>query len=110
MDVPLGQIPTVPIRSIGPVQSQSNFNPTLAAVQIAKFANILLKRYVGSGSQCPRIDLKQTLVLTTSNQIYLVTLRPRQLTQASFLQKKKSNVAKCFFDISNAEIAQWRQK
>ena len=65
MDVPLGQIPTVPIRSIGPVQSQSNFNSTLAAVQIAKFANIPLKRYVGSGSQCPKIDLKQTLVFTT---------------------------------------------
>ena len=30
-----------------------------------------------------------------SNQIYLATLRPTQLTQASFLQKK-SNVAKCF--------------
>ena len=44
-----------------------------------------------------------------SNQIYLVTLRPTQLTQASFLQKK-SNVAKCFFDIFNAEIAQCRQK
>ena len=44
-----------------------------------------------------------------SNQIYLVTLRPTQLTQASFLQKKM-NVAKCFFDIFNAEIAQCRQK
>ena len=31
----------------------------------------------------------------TSNQIYLVTLRLTQLTQASFLQK--SNVAKVFF-------------
>ena len=31
-----------------------------------------------------------------------------QLTQASFLQKK-SNIAKCCFDISNAEIAQCRQ-
>ena len=34
-----------------------------------------------------------------------MTLRPRQLTQASFLQKK-SNVAKWFFDICNAEMAQ----
>ena len=43
-----------------------------------------------------------------SNQIYLVTLRPRQLTQASFLQKK----IKCceMFDIFNAEIAQCRRK
>ena len=45
-----------------------------------------------------------------SNQIYLVTLRPTQLTQASFLQKEKSKVAKCFFYIFNAEIAQCRQK
>ena len=44
-----------------------------------------------------------------AHQIYLVTLRPTQLTQASFLQKK-SNVAKCFFDICNAEMAQWRRK
>ena len=43
------------------------------------------------------------------NQIYSVTLRPTQLRQASFLQKK-SNVAKWFFDICNAEIAQCRQK
>ena len=41
------------------------------------------------------------------NQIYLVTLRPTQLTQTSFLQKI-SNVAKYFFDICNAEMAQWR--
>ena len=32
-----------------------------------------------------------------------------QLTQASSLQKKL-NVAKCFFDILKAEIAQCRQK
>ena len=38
-----------------------------------------------------------------------MTLRPTQLTQASFLQKK-ANVAKCFIDIYNAEIAQCRQK
>ena len=43
---------------------------------------------------------------TLGNQIYLVTLRPTQLTQASFLQKK-SNVAKCFIDICYAEMAQW---
>ena len=35
-------------------------------------------------------------------QIYLETLRPKQLTQASLLQKK-SNVSKCFFDIFNAK-------
>ena len=46
---------------------------------------------------------------TDLNQIYLVTLTYGQLTQASFLQKK-SNVAKWFFDIFNAEIAQCRQK
>ena len=86
------------------------------------------------------------IVSPASNQIYLMTLRPTQLTQASFLQKnqmlqnvflisvtlrwhrasvacnlqlkliilifhvKKLNVAKCFFDIFNAEIAQCRQK
>jgi hypothetical protein len=36
-------------------------------------------------------------------------MRPTQLTQASFLQKK-SNFAKCFLDIFDAEIAQCRQK
>ena len=45
--------------------------------------------------------------IAVSNQIYLVMLRPTQLTQTSFLQK--SNVAKCFFDIFNAEIAQCHQ-
>ena len=40
---------------------------------------------------------KKFLMLTTplGNQIYLVTLRPRQLTQASFLQKMKR--CKMFF-------------
>ena len=38
------------------------------------------------------------LWMTLSNQIYIVTYKHTQLTQASFLQKK-SNVAKCFFDI-----------
>ena len=40
-----------------------------------------------------------------SNQIRVVAFNVPQLTQASFLQKK-SNVAKCFFDICNAEMAQ----
>ena len=40
-----------------------------------------------------------------SNQIYLVTLRLTQLTQASFLQ-----FFLFFFDICNNEMAQWRQK
>ena len=44
-----------------------------------------------------------------SNQIYLVTLRPTQF-DTSFIFTKKSNVAKCIFDISNAEMAQWCQK
>ena len=35
------------------------------------------------------------LVQSPSNQIYLVTLRPTQLTQATFLQKKM-NVANGF--------------
>ena len=39
----------------------------------------------------------------------LRTLTYGQLTQTSFLQKK-SNVAKCFFDIFNAEVAQCCQK
>jgi hypothetical protein len=34
-----------------------------------------------------------------------VAFQPVQLAQASFLQKK-SNVAKCSFDICNAEMAQ----
>ena len=46
-----------------------------------------------------------TMRVPEGNQIYLVTLRPRQLTKASFLQKK-SNVAKCFFCICNTEMAQ----
>ena len=53
--------------------------------------------------------LVHCIALPSSNQIQLVTLRPTQLTQASFLQKK-SNVAKWFFDIFNTEIAQCRQK
>ena len=44
-----------------------------------------------------------------SNQIRVVAFNVPQLTQASFLQKK-SNVAKCFFDISSTEIAQCCQK
>ena len=46
---------------------------------------------------------------TAPDQIYLVTLRPTQFTQASSLQKK-SNVAKCFFDTFKFEIAQCREK
>ena len=34
---------------------------------------------------------------TGSNQIYLVTLRPTQLTQASFLQKKNHVLQNVFF-------------
>ena len=43
----------------------------------------------------------------SSNQIYIMTLRPRQLTQASFLQKNQTlqNVF-IFFYICNAEMAQ----
>jgi hypothetical protein len=43
--------------------------------------------------------------LPTINQIRVVAFNVPQLTQASFLQKK-SNVAKRFFDICNAEMAQ----
>ena len=46
---------------------------------------------------------------TGSNQIRVVAFNVPQLTQASFLQKK-SNVAKWFFDIFNAEIAQPHQE
>ena len=45
------------------------------------------------------LDLK-----TASNQITVVAFQPVQLAQASFLQKK-SNVAKWFFGIFNAEVA-----
>ena len=41
---------------------------------------------------------------TASNQIYLVTFRPRQLTQASFL-KINQTLQIFFFDICNAEMA-----
>ena len=41
----------------------------------------------------------------TGNQITVMAFQPVQLAQASFLQKK-SNVAKWFFDICNAEMAQ----
>ena len=54
-------------------------------------------------------EIKGGYCATAGNQIYLVTLRPTQLTQASFLQKK-SKVAKWFFDIFNAEIARCCQK
>ena len=46
-----------------------------------------------------------SVMLTDSNQIRVVAFYVPQLTQASLLQKK-SNVAKCFFDILNAEMAQ----
>ena len=41
------------------------------------------------------------------NQIYLVTLRPTQLTQASFLQKNQM-LQNVFFDISNLWLAKKR--
>jgi hypothetical protein len=41
----------------------------------------------------------------TSIQIRIVAFNVPQLTQASFLQKK-SNIAECFFDVCNAEMAQ----
>ena len=44
------------------------------------------------------------------NQIYLVMLRPTQLTQASFLQKNQMLQNVFFFDNFNAEIAQCCQK
>ena len=42
---------------------------------------------------------------TVSNQVRVVTVSLPQLRQALFLQKK-SNIAKSFFDICNAEMAQ----
>ena len=57
----------------------------------------------------PFLTLTFVYIFHVSNQIYLVTLTYGQLTQASFSQKK-TNVAKCFFDICNAEMAQWRRK
>ena len=45
------------------------------------------------------------LEVSDSNQVRIVAFNVPQLTQASFLQKK-SNVAKWFFDICNAEMAQ----
>ena len=44
-----------------------------------------------------------------NNQIYLVTFMCLTV-DTSFIFTKKSNVAKCFFDIFNTEIAQCRQK
>ena len=52
--------------------------------------------------------LGEDLSWTHGNQIHLVTLRPT--VDTSFIFTKKSNVAKSFFDIFNAEIAQCRQK
>ena len=43
------------------------------------------------------------------NQIYLVTLRPTQLTQASFLQENQM-LQNVVFDIFNTDIAQCCQK
>jgi hypothetical protein len=48
-------------------------------------------------------------VVSGGNQIYLVTFMGLTV-DTSFIFTKKSNVAKCFFDISNDEMAQWRQK
>ena len=41
--------------------------------------------------------------MLVSNQIRVVAFNVPQLTQASFLQKKR-NIAKCFFDICNGEM------
>ena len=51
-----------------------------------------------------RFDLN-VLIPAVVNQIYLVTLRPTQLTQASFLQKNQT-LQNVFFYICNAEMAQ----
>ena len=45
-----------------------------------------------------------------TNQIYLVTFMCLTVDTSFIFTKKKSNVAKCFFDICNAEMAQCRQK
>ena len=45
---------------------------------------------------------------TASNQIYLVTFTCLTV-DTSFIFTKKSNVAKCFFDISNADAAEIAQ-
>jgi hypothetical protein len=46
----------------------------------------------------------QERYMTVSNQIYLVTFMCLTVN-TSFIFTKKSNVAKCFFDICNAEMA-----
>ena len=57
------------------------------------------------------IYLSDPKVLTNivGNQIYLVTFMCLTV-DTSFIFTKKSNVAKWFFDICNAVMAQWRQK
>ena len=55
---------------------------------------------------CTNSALSATLLCSAlSNQIFLVTLRPRQLTQASFLQKNQT-LQNVFFYICTAEMAQ----
>ena len=58
---------------------------------------IKLRLYIGPGNFTKRINVgpvekiqKLINIQPKGNQIYLVTLRPRQLAQASFLQKNQT--------------------
>ena len=54
---------------------------------------------------CDTMHINSLAPSAHSNQIRVAAFQLVQLAQASFLQKK-SNIAKCFFDICNAEMAQ----
>ena len=56
-----------------------------------------------------RFEVAFSLLFPNSNHICLVTFMCFTV-DTSFIFTTKSNVAKCFFDICNAEMAQWHQK
>ena len=63
--------------------------------------------FVSNGQ--PRISALHIDTVHESNQIYLVMFMCLTV-DTSFMFSKKIKCCKCFFDIGNAEMAQWRQK
>ena len=57
-----------------------------------------------------QIEFETKLIFAqpAGNQIYIVTFMCLTVDASFIFTKRKSNVAKWFFDICNAEMAQWR--
>ena len=57
-----------------------------------------------------RVSHVEVFFLIESDAADLLSDVETHTVDTSFIFTKKSNVAKCFFDIINAEMAQWHQK